>query len=135
MWSQNPFFGSGIGSFPIAVGLGDKRMYPHNIFLEIAAELGVVGLVIFAFFLLYGVKRLIQNFFSNYPYSIFVLMVFAMNFFDALIGGDITDHRLMMVSLGLMMMFTQKAAQMADNSSVEVPILPEVDYRFANKTM
>lgn len=134
IWSQNPFFGSGIGSFPIAVGWPDKRLYPHNIVLEILAELGLVGLVIFGLFLFYGVRMLIRNFFSNYPLSIFVFMVFVMTFFDALIGGDISDHRLMMVAMGLMM-FPEKTAQMIDNLPIKVSILPEVKCRFAKKAI
>lgn len=48
VWSANPFFGSGTGGFPIAAGYGDSLgFYPHNIFLELLAEQGLVGTGLF----------------------------------------------------------------------------------------
>ena len=50
LWSQDIFtilFGGGIKSFPIFIGENNLGNYPHNIFLEVLCELGVVGLFIF----------------------------------------------------------------------------------------
>jgi len=43
VWSKALLFGHGIGSFPVLAGLGDVRAYPHNLVLEILAELGLGG--------------------------------------------------------------------------------------------
>lgn len=44
VWSSYPIFGVGTGGFPIAAGYGDVLgNYPHNIFLELLAEQGLVG--------------------------------------------------------------------------------------------
>ena len=46
--SQNLMFGVGIGGFGVA-GYGlDEDAYPHNILLEVLAEAGVIGFLIFA---------------------------------------------------------------------------------------
>ncbi|MEZ4650345.1 MAG: O-antigen ligase family protein [Candidatus Eisenbacteria bacterium] len=39
-------FGLGTGGFAAAAGVGDIRVYPHNILLEIWVELGVVGVLL-----------------------------------------------------------------------------------------
>jgi O-antigen ligase len=126
MWSQHPIWGCGIGSFPIREGWGDMRLYPHNFILEILAELGLVGLLIFGFFLFYAVKMLLKNLFINYPLSLFVLLLFVVNFIDLFIGGDISDHRLLMVSLGLMMV-QQKTSQGSESYQAGVLVLPELN--------
>lgn len=47
---KNPFyiiFGSGIGDFGYAFNGKDDRNYPHNIFLEVLYEFGLIGLFVF----------------------------------------------------------------------------------------
>ncbi len=50
LWTQDIFtilFGGGIKSYPIFIGENNLGWYPHNIFLEILCELGIIGLFIF----------------------------------------------------------------------------------------
>ncbi len=50
LWSQDIFtilFGGGIKSYPIFIGENNLGWYPHNVFLEILCELGIIGLLIF----------------------------------------------------------------------------------------
>jgi O-antigen ligase len=59
-WSafvQHPLGGIGTGSF---AGTNPGELYPHNLLLEVAAELGLVGLLLVAGTLLYGVVALVQ---------------------------------------------------------------------------
>jgi O-antigen ligase len=112
IWMDHPIFGAGIGSFPVMTGAGDTRGYPHNLVLELLVELGLVGLLIYALFLFYGVKMLFKILFIESPQSFFVFMVFMTSFMDAFISSDITDHRFMMLALGLMT-FPQVASQKA----------------------
>jgi O-antigen ligase len=51
------WWGHGTGSFGPLIGLGDTRIYPHNIFLEIWVENGLFGLALFVAFLLVVVRR------------------------------------------------------------------------------
>ena len=41
------FFGAGIKSYPIFINQNDLGFYPHNIFLEVLSEMGLVGLFLF----------------------------------------------------------------------------------------
>jgi len=47
-FKQNPLFGIGTSGFGLLTEFG----YPHNIFLEIAAENGLLGLIVFGYFLM-----------------------------------------------------------------------------------
>ena len=47
---DHPFFGLGIGSSGIILSGIDKSLYPHNIFLETAMEIGFVGSLLMIFF-------------------------------------------------------------------------------------
>lgn len=68
MWMENPFFGWGIGSYPVyAYGI-DQQAYPHNIFLEIMSELGIFGLVIFMMLLFYAVRNSLLSY-KQYKYT------------------------------------------------------------------
>ena len=40
-------FGGGVKSYPIFTYQNEFGVYPHNVFLEILSELGIVGLIIF----------------------------------------------------------------------------------------
>jgi len=46
LFYENPLFGSGIGSYSAIYGKG-LRAYPHNIILELLAEIGLIGLFLF----------------------------------------------------------------------------------------
>lgn len=41
------FFGGGVKSFPIFINQNSLGFYPHNIFLEVLSELGLVGIILF----------------------------------------------------------------------------------------
>ena len=41
------FFGGGVKSFPIFINQNSLGYYPHNIFLEVLSELGLVGIILF----------------------------------------------------------------------------------------
>jgi len=55
MFLEHPIVGVGAGQFPTAYGMALTRheawMNPHNLLLQVACELGIVGLVAFGYFL------------------------------------------------------------------------------------
>lgn len=62
--SSRPFLGTGLGNYPLAIKpLADYRepIYAHNLFLDVTAELGMIGLVLFLGILFGGVRSLIKN--------------------------------------------------------------------------
>ncbi|MCM4078191.1 O-antigen ligase family protein [Paractinoplanes hotanensis] len=46
LWLQHPLLGTGIGSFPVIADLGFGVAYIHNLVLAVAAEGGIVGIVL-----------------------------------------------------------------------------------------
>jgi O-antigen ligase len=64
MFLDHPILGVGAGQFPTAFGtiyatrLHQAWASPHNLFLQIACEMGVVGLIAFAYFFVQIVKQI-----------------------------------------------------------------------------
>lgn len=99
MFQDNPVLGKGIGSFSINYRGEDIRDYPHNIILETASELGIVGLSVLFLLLLYGILNAYKN--DNLLcYSVFLCFVFM--FLNANVSGDFNDNRLLFTFLALL---------------------------------
>lgn len=60
--ANNFLFGSGIGSFGILYENQDIRSYPHNIFLEIGFEMGIIGVLLFLFLLIVYLFKIRRRF-------------------------------------------------------------------------
>jgi len=64
MFFDHPVLGVGASQFPTAFGTVYSRkthgawMNPHNLFLQLACELGIIGLIAFAYFLVQLIKTL-----------------------------------------------------------------------------
>jgi len=100
---QKPIWGWGTGSFSSLVS--DYIKYPHNIFIELAMEIGIVGVLIFIIFL--GI--VIFNFFylrrkvKNSSQSILLQLnyfFFLFGFFNSQFSGDIVHNPIMWFSAG-----------------------------------
>lgn len=98
-WVNHPIFGTGVGSFPIHFDGIDIVDYPHNIFLELLSELGLIGLLLFLLFIVYPIYIVVLNrkikavfLHSEILTSLFCFMFF---FLNACTTGDINDNRLL----------------------------------------
>jgi len=87
------------------MGFGDVLSYPHNIFLEILAEGGVIGLLLFLLAVSIGLWHLFSNravsVFSD-PVRLTVLLMFVNTFMNAQFSGDLSANRLLWCTIGLM---------------------------------
>lgn len=95
LWvNEGPVFGTGIGSWPILEGEGDIVSYPHNILLEVAVELGTIGLALllaywlFALFCLGPPARVRGD-----PFRVILLMLFINALINALFSYDLPANR------------------------------------------
>lgn len=103
LWQFKPVLGHGIGSWPILIGWPDRYSYPHNLILEIMAELGLVGLILYGFILCCALRGFTQ--FKNNRsmfFTIVILMMFINAFMGAMFSGDMNDNRILFALLGLM---------------------------------
>lgn len=99
-WILNPLLGNGVGSFSTLIGAPDNRMYPHNIFLELLVEFGVLGFVLFTIILLIGVRGLLQGSlrYKDLNYTI-IFVVFCYLFANATVTGDILHNKFLLIIL------------------------------------
>jgi O-antigen ligase len=118
---NDPFFGQGIGSWPVVTGYGDARAYPHNVFLELLFELGLIGLGLFLAMVFTGLlalppwRKLRQS-----PYALLALAMFLSALINASVSGDLNDNRLLFATLGLLLLGRARQPQPEVNS-VERP--------------
>ena len=100
--NENPeksIFGVGLGGFSYIITNRDIRVYPHNIFVEIILELGILGLILFMlpFLFLLNDFLITKNKISNEESKqiIFWIMLVIIFFLNAQVSGDINDNRLL----------------------------------------
>ncbi|HRE84667.1 MAG TPA: O-antigen ligase family protein [Opitutaceae bacterium] len=88
-WESNLWLGGGLGEFKRVTG-----DYPHNIILEIGAEAGLVGVVLFLASQYFFVRRLMLNWRALDPawVGLWVMYVIAAQF-----SGDLFDSRAIFV--------------------------------------
>lgn len=84
-------FGHGIGNFGIAYLGVDERYYPHNIFLEILYENGLISLSIFLYIILYMIKALFKVT-ANDGYLLYLIVCYYYFLFNAFVSGDIYEN-------------------------------------------
>nr|RQP15510.1 MAG: O-antigen ligase domain-containing protein [Parapedobacter sp.] len=96
--ASNPFkmiFGSGSGSFGYVYTGNDEMMYPHNLFLEILFEYGVVGLSMFLAMILRVLYLNVFTFVEKPRRYLFLIFYFAL--VVSQISRDITGNCLIFV--------------------------------------
>ena len=88
LWKKNKIFGSGLKSFKINSTHGRnnltiKNIHPHNYFIEILLDTGLVGILIIYSIIFIGTKNFIKNYYDNFYlstkkiYLCFFLIIFA----------------------------------------------------------
>jgi O-antigen ligase len=100
---QKPIWGWGTGSFSSLVS--DYIKYPHNIFIELAMEIGIVGVSIFIIFLCIVIFNFfyLRNKVNNSTQSILLQVsyfIFLFGFFNSQFSGDISHNPIMWFSAG-----------------------------------
>jgi putative inorganic carbon (HCO3(-)) transporter len=93
---DHPVFGAGLSGYPIVMKQYHQELayeifqYPHNIFLNIWVELGLLGLIAFGYFV-FGIWKLVwntKNKFSHPSFShSFTLLLFPLIFLEIFIHG------------------------------------------------
>jgi O-antigen ligase len=113
--------GVGIGGFSYIYNRSDMRLYPHNIFLEILSELGVLGMFLFTFMILFSLKVALNNIKEtnnvNYYLNLGILLNFIFMFLNSQFSGDINDNRLLFTFLGSIYAFRRITKNDKENLS------------------
>lgn len=102
-WLEAPLFGHGIGAFPLLFrGFEQPGSYPHNIVLEILAELGIVGLLIFLYFIFASVRHLSMARLRDDPMLMCCLMLVGMATISAMVSSNLGGNRMVYLTVGLL---------------------------------
>ena len=103
MWAERPLLGYGIGAWPLVTRAMDVRSYPHNLILEILAELGLVGLLLFGGLSLWALRGLGSAYTVRHDVlRLVILMLFVNAFLNSMSTGDLSDNRLVFGMLAVM---------------------------------
>jgi O-antigen ligase len=98
---EHPLIGVGFGGWPISHGLGDVSLHPHNIFLEILSETGLIGLAWFMALLYFIFRNLTFRFVFSTPEQTSVALITIFSFINAQKTGDLHDNLLLFFTLSL----------------------------------
>jgi O-antigen ligase len=93
LWRQSPWVGGGFGALRYLIA---DYVYPHNIFLELLAETGALGFLLFGAFLaaLISSARRLDDHLEHCAFAAFLFML-------SMVGGDISS-RMLWFGLGLL---------------------------------
>lgn len=121
---ENALVGLGAGGFSSLFIWRDFRWYPHNLFLEVLVELGIVGLVTIAVLMGMCLKHLMSQKISGSLTNHSALWVAAMlvMFFAAQFSGDINDNRSLLMLLAISL-----ASVSVDRQEAEVNVRIQLD--------
>ena len=114
MFSEHPLTGVGVGGFDLLFNPfeSERGDYPHNLFLEVAAEMGFIGLILFALLVFLPPYHALTSFRQSGQWT--TLLIIAVTIYllvNALFSGDLNDNRLLFTALGLCL--TRKSPSIA----------------------
>ena len=100
--AAHPYVGVGLGAWPIVMGLGFVRDYPHNLFLEVLAEQGLVGGLLLCAVLVYSTWLVLRrNGALGSTAGLTAALLAISAFVSAMVSGDLADNRVLFCMLGL----------------------------------
>lgn len=107
MFTTSPLIGHGFGSYnaPLVSHNQTVTQYPHNILLETASELGIVGLLILLTYLWIIVRKLRRI--SNYALILFLYYLWL-----SLFSGCLPDHRFVFGAWIILLLPKEEIARM-----------------------
>ena len=98
--------GVGSGGFSSFYIMRDYRFYPHNMFIEVIIELGLIGLSLFLVFW-YKISKVLFRLYNNLSIvSALWITAFLIRFFGSQFSGDIGGNRDMWLYLSLVLIST-----------------------------
>ena len=119
VFRAHPLLGVGTGSFAV---YRPPELYPHNLFLEVGAELGVVGLLVLAAVLVSGARSAWRAYAAaspdDRPQTALVAALLAATFVNAQFSGDITTNSDLWLLIGLALGLRERAAVSATATDV-----------------
>ena len=102
-WLTAPLVGHGLNSFAVMyVGHDLDGLHPHDIFLEMLSEMGLVGLILFLIFMWVGARNASFARLKRDPLMVCVLLYVITSAMSALFGRDIVGVRKFFFAISLL---------------------------------
>lgn len=104
-WLDSPIFGQGLQGFRIFFcGYEAEGCYPHNAFLQVMADFGAIGLVLFIALIWTALRHVKPSALRADPLRTILLLAFIPVFFSSMVAGDLTANHRLFFFLGLLAM-------------------------------
>jgi O-antigen ligase len=127
-WPQAPYLGHGTGSWPVLVGRPDQQSYPHNLFLELLVENGIVGLILFLAVLAVGLRPVSLARMRRDPQALCAVMLFLGALTNAMTSGDLPGNRAVFMMLGVLALFAVRPLGTAARGNARPQLGPPRDF-------
>jgi O-antigen ligase len=104
VFTAHPLTGVGVGGFNLAIGRADsaRGVYPHNILLELASELGLAGVGAFLLLVVLALRQVgLAMKRGRFALVMLVLTITGYCLANAMFSGDLNDNRILFMALGL----------------------------------
>ena len=107
-FKSHPLFGLGTGGFSFHYFSVDTRFYPHNLFLEMGSELGILGIGLIIFFICLNFRIIFHIFKNNRRITrdnfplVWGALIFLFEFCGSMVSGDLMSNKLLFLGSGFM---------------------------------
>lgn len=117
-WLDSPVFGQGLKGFSIFFcGYEQQGCSPHNVFLQLLADFGIIGFSIFMGFIFVAFSSIASRKNSNDPLLAIILMICVILLINALVAIDIATTHFVYFFLGLLAL--RPPSEMDDDERVD----------------
>jgi O-antigen ligase len=99
---SNILFGIGFGAYKFGGGVFHKLIYPHNVFAEILAETGVIGIILFCVIVFYPLIQFAKLKKLNPNLKSLTISLFLVSLINSCLSGHIGANYYLWFSLGIM---------------------------------
>lgn len=123
--AQKPILGWGIGGWSHYFWHSDIWEYPHNVFLEVGVEQGLVGLAAYLVFLAFAFKAAKECFDDPQGHFAFVLPLLAYIILLTCSTGDIDDCRFIWFTCGLAFVASRMIERQTEPAAALEPAVAE----------
>ena len=114
LWLTAPWVGHGLSSFPVLYnGTDSDLLHPHDIFLEMLCETGLVGLALFLVFMWVSGRHASYARLRRDPLMVCVVLFVITSAMAALFGRDIVGVRKFFLAISLLALRPPPAARQA----------------------
>lgn len=116
---NNVVLGTGLGSYGQEVKGRDFKAYPHNLFLEVASELGLLGIIFCLLFIVSVFVVSLQFFyrrkvlFVRYKGAIYVALFL---FLENLKSNSFFENKLLFGAIGILLLLSQSPSEEPSNT-------------------